>query len=230
LGLIITLVYLVQGFWLRTFASRTDKDLRIGVTIATAAVLCILVLVGSAGLLAAWAGVWPGEPPQLGSLSFFLLLAQLPAWVVGVMLVMVVSLSTAAFDTLQSAMVSTASNDFFRNRLSIWFIRAGVVAVMVPAVVVALRSPNILQIFLIADLVSAATIPVLFIGLHRRCYWWTGVEFVLGGLGGVFTVFVFGAIYYKDAHKGAKLLLLQNGLLTGDWSTFGMCAVFFFAS
>src|SRR6185437_8962236 len=88
-----------------------------------------------------------------GSIAFFLLLEQLPAWVVGIVLVMVVSLSTAAFDSWQSAMVSTASNDLFRNRLNIWYIRAGVVLAIIPTVVVALKAPSVLQIFFISDLV-----------------------------------------------------------------------------
>jgi len=86
--------------------------------------------VGSTGLLAAWSGAWPGDPPQDGSIAFFLLLGQLPAWVIGLVLVMVVSLSTAAFDSLQSAMVSTGSNDLFRNKLNLWLIRLCVVLVI----------------------------------------------------------------------------------------------------
>ncbi|KAI9812689.1 MAG: hypothetical protein M1832_000346 [Thelocarpon impressellum] len=210
-----------QGFWMRTFASRSDRDLRIGTSIATAAVLCILVLVGSSGLLAAWTGVWPGDPAQEGSIALFLLLEQLPSWVVGVVLVMVVSLSTAAFDSFQSAMVSTASNDFFRNRLGIWWVRAGVVLLIFPVVVVALKSPDILQIFLISDLVSAAAVPVLLIGLHERCYWWRGFEVVVGGLGGILTVFLFGTVYYGNARQGGRLILLEGGLYANDWSVFG---------
>ena len=207
---------------MRTFASRNDRDLWIGVSIATIVVLCILVLVGSAGLLAAWTGVWPGNPPQQGSISLFLLLLELPNWVVGVVLVMVVSLSTAAFDSFQSSMVSTASNDFFRNRLGIWWVRGAVVLIIFPVVVVALKSPDILQIFLISDLVSAAAIPVLLIGLSDRCYWWRGFEVVVGGLGGILTVFIFGTIYFGNAREGAYLILLENGLYGNDWSAFGM--------
>ena len=206
---------------MRTFASRTDKDLRIGVSIAAFVVLCILVLVGSSGLLAAWSGVWPGSPPKPGSISLFLLLEQLPRWVVGIILVMVVSLSTAAFGSLQSSMVSTASNDFFRNRINTWIIRLSVVLIIIPVVVVALKSPDILQIFLISDLVSAASIPVLMIGLNDRCYWWWGFDVIVGSLGGILTVFIFGTIYFKNAHDGAKLILLENGLYSGDWSAFG---------
>jgi Na+/proline symporter len=169
--------------------------------------------------------VWSGaltDPETEGSIAFFLLLGQLPAWVVGIILLMVVCLSTAAFDSLQSAMVSTGSNDIFRNRLNFWFIRAAVVLIIAPVVVVALKSPSVLRIFLISDLVSASSIPVLVIGLSDRCWWWRGFEVVMGGLGGIFSVFLFGLVYYDgNASMAGKLLILEGGLYAGDWSAFG---------
>ncbi|KAI4248438.1 MAG: hypothetical protein L6R40_000998 [Gallowayella cf. fulva] len=218
---ILTNDFFISGFWMRTFASKTDRDLRIGTSIATVAVAIILTLVGASGLLAAWTGAWPGDPPQEGSIAFFLLLQKLPAWVVGIVIVMTVSLSTAAFDSLQSAMVSTGSNDLFRNRLNFWWIRIAVVLVIFPVAVVALKSPSILQIYLVSDLVSASSIPVLVIGLSSKCYWWRGFEVVVGGLGGMLTVFIFGTIYYGNAKDGANLMLLQQSLYVDDWSAFG---------
>jgi hypothetical protein len=219
---ILTNDFFLSGFWMRTFASRSDKDLWIGVSIASAAVCIILTLVGVAGLLAAWSGAWPLHDEENGYLAFFLLLGQLPAWVVGVVLVMVVSLSTAAFDSLQSAMISTGSNDLFRNKLNLWIIRVLVVVTIVPVIVVALKSPDILQIFLISDLVSAAVVPCLVIGLSEKFYWWRGFDFVVGSLGGIFTVFLFGLVYYDgDATLAGKLILLENGLYANDWSAFG---------
>lgn len=191
---VLTNDFFISGFWMRTFASKTDKDLVIGSSIAAVAVTFILGLVGSTGLLAAWTGAWPGNPPQDGDVAFFLLLEQLPSWVVGLVLVMVVSLSTAAFDSFQSAMVSTASNDLFRNRLNLWWIRFAVILIIFPVVVVALKSPDILQVYLISDLVSASSIPVLVIGISDACYWWRGFEVVIGGLGGLFSVFIFGTV------------------------------------
>lgn len=218
---ILTNDFFISGFWMRTFASKTDRDLVLGTSIATVAVTFILGLVGATGLLAAWTGAWPGNPPQNGDIAFFLLLEQMPAWVVGIILVMVVSLSTAAFDSFQSAMVSTGSNDLFRNKLNLWFIRGAVVLIIFPVVVVALKSPDILQVYLISDLVSASSIPVLVIGLNDACYWWRGFEVVVGGLGGLLTVFIFGTIYYGNAQDGAYLLLLENGLYANDWAAFG---------
>lgn len=219
---ISTNVFFLSGFWMRTFASKTDKDLIIGTSIATVVVACILTLVGMTGLLAAWTGAWPGDPAQGGSIAFFLLLEQLPSWVVGIVVVMTVSLSTAAFDSLQSSMVSTGSNDIFRNKLNFWWIRLAVVLIIFPVVIVALKSPSVLQIYLISDLVSASSVPVLIIGLNDRCYWWRGFEVVIGGLGGLLTVFIFGTIYFGNAQDGADLLLLRNGLYADDWSAFGI--------
>lgn len=221
---VLTNDFFLSNFWLRTFSSKSDKDLWIGVSVATIVILCILTLVGCTGLISAWSGAWPpnGDTSDDGSLAFFLLLQKLPNWVVGIILVMVVSLSTAAFDSLQSAMVSSASNDLFRNRLNVWFIRGMVIIVIIPVIVVALRAENILQIFLISDLLSAATIPVLCLGLSDRLYWWRGFEVVVGGLGGILTVFIFGAVYYDgDLQKAGNLILIESGLYANDWSVFG---------
>jgi Na+/proline symporter len=219
---VLTNDFFLSNFWIRTFASKTDKDLWIGVSIAAVVTLIILTLVGATGLIATWSGAFdPNNPDQDGSIAFFLLLEQLPAWTVGIVLVMVVSLSTAAFDSFQSAMVSTASNDLFRNKINIWWIRVAVVLIIFPVVVLALKAPSILQIYLISDLVSASTIPVLILGLNDRFYWWRGFEVVVGGLGGLLTVFIFGTIYFGDALQGAKLILLEQGLYGDDWSAFG---------
>lgn len=133
-----------------------------------------------------------------------------------------VCLSTASFDTFQSAMVSTGSNDIFRNKLNFWFVRAAVVLIIIPVIVVALKSPSVLRIFLISDLVSASSIPVLVIGLSDKCWWWRGFEVVVGGLGGMFTIFLFGLVYYDgNAQMAGNLYLLEEGLYADDWSVFG---------
>ncbi|KAF2757526.1 hypothetical protein EJ05DRAFT_392652 [Pseudovirgaria hyperparasitica] len=220
---ILTNNFFLSGFWLRTFASRSNRDLYIGVSLATGTIAVIFTFVGATGLLAAWSGVWPGADPTTdGSLSFFLLLAQLPTWLVGIILVLTVALSTSAFDSLQSAIVSSASNDLFRNRLNLWLIRASVVALIFPVVIVALKSPNILTIYLISDLLSAAVIPVLVIGLWPKAHAWRGCDVVVGGLGGIFSVFLFGLVFYQgDARAAGNLILLKNGLYADDWSAFG---------
>jgi Na+/proline symporter len=218
---ILTNDFFLSQFWMRAFAAKTDKDLWIGVSLAAVAVTCITTLIGVSGLIAGWSGVL-GNPPESTGIELFTLLNTLPAWVVGIILVMVVTLSTSAFDSFQSALISTGSNDFFRNKLNIWIIRGLVVVMIVPTIVVALRSPSVLQIYLISDLLSASIIPCLVIGLSSKAYAWRGFEVVIGGLGGILSVFFFGLVYYNgDARRAGNLLILTDGLYANDWSAFG---------
>ncbi|KAI5846342.1 hypothetical protein DFP73DRAFT_545685 [Morchella snyderi] len=216
---IITNDMFLSGFWMRAFASKTDKDLWIGVSIATVAVFVILLLIASTGLIAAWSGVW--TPGEYGGLAFFLLVEKLPAWVVGFVIVMVCCLSCAVFDSLQSAMVSTISNDMFRNKLPLIYVRVITIIIIIPTIVIALKSPSILRIFLISDIFSAACIPAFLLGLFPSLYFINGFDAVIGGFGGILSVWIFGTIYYGNAYDGAQLLILVNGLYANDWSVFG---------
>jgi len=224
---IVTNDCFMAGFWLRTFASKTDKDLWIGCSIATFVTFVICTLVGTTGFLAVWSGdLTVGDPD--GYNAFYILLSKMPNWLVGFVIVFIVCLSTCTFDSLQSAMTSTISNDVFRNKLHINWVRFIVVLMIVPIVVLAIKvADNVLQIYLIADLVSAAVIPSIFLGLCDRYFWYLrGFDVMAGGLGGLLAVFVFGTIYYDSAREGGKLLLIWNGLYDPeDWGAFGAFAV-----
>jgi hypothetical protein len=186
-----------------------------------------------------WAGVLDPEDPLAASSSFFLLIALLPTWVVGFCIVFAIAMSCAAYDTLQVALVATVSNDVFRNKINIWWVRV-ILIVNIPAVVVATKNLDILVLFLIADLVSAAVLPPILLGLVPALYFLNGFDVVVGGLGGVFstgfsttirrahlpagffTVFLFGLVYYDgNASAAGGLLILKDGLYADDWSAFG---------
>lgn len=220
---IITNDCFMSGFWLRTFASKTDKDLWIGTGIATIVTFAICTLVGTTGFLAVWAGDLTVNDPD-GYNAFYILLSNMPRWIVAFVLIFVICLSTCTFDSLQSAMVSTISNDLFRNKLKMIYVRGLVVLVMIPTVVLAVKvADNVLQIYLIADLVSAAIIPSIFLGLTDRLFWFIhGFDVMVGGFGALLGVFVFGTVYYGSAQEGGKLLLIWNGLYdSSDWGPFG---------
>lgn len=223
---IFTNDFFMSGFWLRTFASRTNKDLMIGCSIACFILVVFVTVIGVTGFIAVWAGIIPVADEVNSGAAFFLLLAQLPSWVMGFTLVFVVVLSTCTLDSLQSALVSSVSNDVFRNRVPIMFVRACVVLVMVPVVVVGLIAEDVLSIYLIVDLLSSSVVPVLVLGLSKRSEkYWTGWEVVGGGLGGIFATWIFGTVYYDSPKEGGRLLLISNGLYANDWSTFGAFVV-----
>jgi hypothetical protein len=76
-------------------------------------------------------------------------------------------------------------------------------------------------LYLISDLLSAAVVPPILLGLIPAFNFLRGFDVVVGGLGGILTVFIFGTIYYGNAADGAGVLILKAGLYGTDWSTFG---------
>ena len=118
-------------------------------------------------------------------------------------------------------MVSTASNDIFRNKLPLICVRGMVVLVTIPVIVLAIKSPSVLQIYLISNIFASAALPSVLLGLNSRLFFVNGFDVVCSGLGGMLSVFIFGVIYYGDAYKGAQLLILSGGLYADDWSVFG---------
>lgn len=223
---IFTNDFFMSGFWLRTFASRSNKDLLIGCSIACVILVTFVTVVGVTGFIAVWAGLIEKADREFSGSAFFILLAQLPSWVMGFALVFVVVLSTCTLDSLQSALVSSISNDVFRNRIPILYVRGLVLAVMVPVVVVGLIAQDVLNIYLIVDLLSSSVVPVLVLGLWKKLdHYWTGWEVVGGGLGGILGVWIFGTVYYDSPEEGGRLLLISNGLYVDDWSTFGAFVV-----
>lgn len=222
---IVTNDCFMSGFWLRTFAAKTKKDLYISCTLTAFSLFCICAVLGVSGLLAVWAGLLPpADDPAFFDASndaFYLLIHSLPAWVSGFVLVFCVMLSACTFDSLQSAIVSTISNDFFRNRVRIQWVRLFMMATMVPCIVVALKAQNVLNIYLIVDVLSSCVVPVLFLGLSKYFWFIAGFDVILSLIGGIIGVFVFGTIYGKSASYGGSLLLMEDGLYDDDWGAFG---------
>ncbi|VEU21628.1 DEKNAAC102724 [Brettanomyces naardenensis] len=219
---IVTNDAFMSGFWLRTFAAKTDKDLLIACSIASFVCTVISTLAGLPGILAVWTGDMQVGDAN-GYIAFYVLCAKMQNWVIGAILIFAVALSTCTFDSLLSATTSSISNDFFRNRVPIIWARVIVIVIMVPSLVVAIEaSANVLQIYFIADLVSSSIIPIMFLGLWNKMYFLKGLDIIVGGMGALLAVFVFGTIYYGSAEEGGKLLLIWNGIYSADdWGGFG---------
>ncbi|OCL00790.1 uncharacterized protein K441DRAFT_599705 [Cenococcum geophilum 1.58] len=216
---------IIAALWQRAFASKDDRSLRRGVGIAAIAIFLLIYLLGWAGVIAAWANVWPGNPPQPGAVAFFLILDTLPSWIVAFVIIFAVSLSMAAYDSLQVAMVMTVAHDIFRNKLPLRYVRVLVLLINAPIIALAIRNVNIVVVYLVAQLISVAAMPPLLLGMFKPFNFIQGPDVLLGGIGGYFSVFIFGTIYFGTAREGIKLLVLPEGLQAGDWSTFGAFAV-----
>ncbi|PIA19486.1 hypothetical protein COEREDRAFT_78833 [Coemansia reversa NRRL 1564] len=209
-----------QGFWQRTFASRSDRDLYWATFIGFWLVFIVTALIGMAGPLAAWAGTWTPDSDIPGSSAFFTIIASLPGWVSGLTLVLTTSLSCCAIDTCQTAMFASLY-DLVEQKVSVWTVRATVVILNVPVIILAMRAPDILQVYLLADLLACATILPVLSGLFRRFDFIHWIDAFVGCFGGIIAVGVFGQVYLGNRHDGWRLLLLYGGLYVNDERVLG---------
>ncbi|CAG8448605.1 663_t:CDS:2 [Acaulospora morrowiae] len=207
-----------EGYWQRTFASKNDRELVLSTVYGSIMLFPTLFIIGFTGMIAYWAGTWTDDGSNPGYLAFFTLFSLLPDWVVAFVVILTVSLSCSAYDTLQSAMVATMSNDLFNNKLPLIAIRALTLIFNIPAVWLGLKNLDVLEVFLIGDLLAAAAMPPVLLGLADSLYFLNWCDALIGGIGGMFSVFATGAIYYNSASSGINLILLPDGLYSNDYS------------
>ncbi|CAG8453112.1 8273_t:CDS:2 [Cetraspora pellucida] len=206
------------------FSSKNDHELVHSAIYGSLLLFPTLFLIGFTGIIAAWAGTWPGSDPNNPAepyMSFFSLYTLLPDWVKGFVVILSVSLSCSAYDTLQSAMVSTMSNDLFDNKLPLTIIRCLTVLFNIPAVILGIKNLDVLVVFLVGDLIASAVMPPILLGLIDSLYFLNGFDSLVGGLGGFFSIFIFGSAYFNSAYEGAQLFILTNGLYADDYSVLG---------
>jgi solute:Na+ symporter, SSS family len=165
-----------QGYWQRVWAARDDQALRRGSWLGGALTVPVVAIIGGLGLVAAARGIDLGEPAA----PFFALLVGLPAWVGVVVLVLGVALVCSSVDTLENGLAALVAAERPDMRLSA--ARWATAALMVPAVLLALRGYDVLRLFLIADLLCAATVVPALLGLWRRA---TAASALAGSVAGL---------------------------------------------
>ncbi|GAA0565610.1 sodium:solute symporter [Halomonas salifodinae] len=167
-----------QGYWQRVWAAEDDRALGRGALLGGVSSLLVVMAIGGLGMLAAMHALPLGEPP----IPFFALLIEAPAWLGLPALVLAVTLVASSVDTLQNAIASLAVASSGRRGLSVSGARLVTVALMVPVVWVALQGFSVLRLFLIADLLCAAILLPVLLGLWRRM---SPLAAVAGGVAGL---------------------------------------------
>eukprot|EP00897_Mesotaenium_endlicherianum_P008970 jgi/Mesen1/8100/ME000434S07345 len=124
---------------------------------------------GTAGFLAVWGNVWvPAGPDDTGNTILFALLRG-KKWVIVLVSILAVTMSESAIDSLQNAIVDTMGVAVIAPfvRIDLLWIRILVLALNVPPMVVSLQGYNILQLFLLANLITTTSTIPLLLGLVR---------------------------------------------------------------
>lgn len=203
-----------EAMWQRCWATNTRRSLWIGGVIGSVSVTCIVFIFGFGGILAAWSGLFkPKDENDLGNTILFSLLDNVDGGRHTIILVVVsllaVTMSTSAIDSLQNAIVDNVSGVWLRKAPLLW-VRLLVLVLNVPPLVVSLKSYNIIQLFLVANLVTTtSTLPVLF-GLirHRLAYKFiTPFAMLFGCLQGLIGVFWWAIIDQKSEETYSQTLV-----------------------
>ncbi|KAK9917023.1 hypothetical protein WJX75_000095 [Coccomyxa subellipsoidea] len=153
-----------EAIWQRCWASASDAKLRIGAIWGAAQVTVIVFIFGFGGFLAVWSGLWqPSGPDDPGNTILFALLnAQgQQIWITAIVAVLAATMSESAIDSLQNAIVDNISGSFCKGLPLIW-IRVLVVILSIPVIIVSLQGYGIINLFLLANLITTtSTLPVL---------------------------------------------------------------------
>ena len=196
-----------QGYWQRVWAAEDNQSLSRGAWLGGAATVVVVMVIGGLGIIAAMSGVALGQPP----IPFFALLSEAPAWLALPALVLAVTLVASSVDTLQSAIASLASEQFSTQGGSLPLARWATVALMVPVVILALQGVSVLRLFLIADLLCAAIVVPVLLGLWQRM---TPFAAIAGGLAGMLGAILPGWVMQGSLSAGLLAASFPNSIPT----------------
>lgn len=196
-----------QGYWQRVWAARDAAALGRGALLGGAATVVVVALVGGLGILAAMTGVPLGEPP----IPFFALLGEAPAWIGPPALILAVTLVASSVDTLQNGLASLLVTEGRTGRVSLTAARVLTVLLMVPVIAIALQGLSVLRLFLIADLLCAAIVVPVLLGLWPRM---SAAAALAGGVAGLAGAVVPGWIASGNVVAGLLAASFPGGVPT----------------
>lgn len=214
-----------QGFWQRIYTCTSERVMRRAFGIAGVLTIVMIGLAGVFGLIAATNGlIGDGQAAQ----SIFLILKTLAPAFLLITLVLALSLTMSSSDTLLNALCSIimlhkASRPHDEKK-ALFMARSVTALLGGVAVFVAAQGLSVLYLFLIVDLLAAATVFPVIAGLYLKRYGNRGlrVACVSGLVAGVpffpgpdYTSVITASWWPGSALSGDTLCLLSFGLAFG---------------
>lgn len=206
------------GTWQRVWAAKNDSEMKKGFALGSVLVFLLIMFFGIMGMVA-----YALDPEsynnfdKLAFLAFFDILEPLaPAWHV-ITLILITSFTASSIDSLQNALMSTFSTDLVAFGWNPkWVARGLIVVLNVPAIIMSAKGYEVIELFLIADLVCATAVLPVFFGLITEDKMGglivapTELGAVLGVISGIVTVCVNGVV--NNAKGGVfEYFWLRNG-------------------
>ncbi|KAK9712816.1 hypothetical protein K7432_006888 [Basidiobolus ranarum] len=191
-----------EAMWQRVWASEDPRALRRGAIIAMIITTLVIFFLGFCGFLAAWGGLDTSNP----NVILFTLLGHggtAPVWITVIVTMLAVVMNTSAVDSMQNALVDSVSSVFLKSQ-PVWMSRILVFVVNVPLAIISLKGYQVMNLFLLSNLVTTCFILPVFMGL------WQGpgrhmintVSVFIGCFSGFASVMVYGTIVKGNLKDG----------------------------
>ena len=202
IGLAGSVIY-SESFWQKAWIASSERDLRKGSLIAALIVIVIVFLFGFYGFLAAWNGM---EASSFNLALFALFQNNEPSWMIVIIVNMAVIMNESAVDSYQIGIVSSISTCFLKNKPLYWT-QILVLLINAPLIWLSLASYPIMNLFLSANLITAAGSIPLLLGLSNRLKpYYNTINFVLGLVGGLILASIWGWKEVGDFEAGLNLI------------------------
>jgi Na+/proline symporter len=216
---IICAELLNMGNWQRVYAAENNAALRGGCAFGGALIFVTMLLFGLVGMLAKAQDLSSDEPTLvIPALAFFHLLADQSEFIKCLVFALAVCMVASSVDSLQNGLISVLSKTVFNMKLSskqsLLAGQAFLVCVNVPAILFAVEGTkdmelgfNIINLFLIADLLAASIVMPIFMGLNFLA---TQAGTLAGCMSGVLMVMAFGWCEFGTFMGGMEMLTLMS--------------------
>lgn len=201
-----------QGIWQRVFAAASDSTVRRSFSIAAVTVIPMIFLPGLFGIAAV--GLDLIQSPTDGSIAFFLVLLEaFPAWIVFFITLLALLLVMSSADTMLNAIASIVTADMSlitetvtQRQLSITA-RLVTIGVAGGAIFIGAQGYSVLELFLLADLLAAATVVPFLSGLFSTRITESGA--IIASFLGL----IVGITYFPITRSFLDLLPVVTGML-----------------
>lgn len=202
------------GYWQRVFAANDDKTLYKGVLYACLIVIPFTIILAVSGMVSFLA--YPDDYPY-----FFSILVNMGTFWQVLAAIIVASLASSVADSIQLGIAAELVTNF--PSLNINHARLVCVLLNIPAIFIALQNYNIINLFLIADLLCTATVGPMLLAVWDRAHY---LGAIAGCVTGLLTIFIHGAIIQGSFVGGFEWFVLPEGLYsTNSMVTFLLCLV-----
>ncbi|ORY01395.1 hypothetical protein K493DRAFT_298399 [Basidiobolus meristosporus CBS 931.73] len=191
-----------EAMWQRVWASEDPRALKKGALLAMLITTLVIFFLGFCGFLAAWGGLDTSN----ANVVLFTLLGHggdAPVWITVIVTMLAVCMNTSAVDSMQNALVDSISSVFLKTR-PVWWSRVLVVVVNVPLIILSLKGYQVMNLFLLSNLVTTCFILPVFMGLWegRGRHMVNTASVLIGCMSGFGSVMVYGTLVKGNLRDG----------------------------